>query len=297
MITEQQRAARLHGLGGSDAPVVAGVSPYKSAVELWQEKTGQVVPPDLSDVEVVAWGNLLEDTVAAEWSRRTGNKVRRVNETIIDRAEPFLLANIDRRVVGAPEVVEIKTVRGLTDDTPRADHLLQIQHYMNVGDFARGWLVYLIAGQRLVWFEVARDQAAIDQLVAAERIFWQHVRERTPPPARSAFDVRLLYPSDAGGSVIATSEVIDAATRLASLKAQIKALEAEADGAEKIVLGSMQDNATLLSPEGEILATWKQAKAGKFFDRARFEAEHADLAAAYLTEKPGSRRFLLKVAA
>jgi putative phage-type endonuclease len=295
MISEQQREARQHGIGGSDAPVIVGASPYKSAVELWQEKTGQVVPPDLSDVEVVAWGNLLEATVADEFSRRTGIKVRRVNETIIDRREPYLMANIDRRVVGAPEVVEIKTVRGLADDTPRADHLVQVQHYMHVGDFQRGWLVYLIAGQRLAWFEVKRDQGAIDELLAAERIFWQHVRERTAPAPKSAFDLRLLYPTEAGGSVIASDEVIDAATRLAGIKSQIKTLEAEADAAEKKVLEAMNDNATLLSPEGEILATWKQAKPSRSFDRARLEAEHPEIAATYYTEKAGSRRFLLKL--
>ena len=297
MITEQQREARQHGLGGSDAPVIVGVSPYKGAVELWQEKTGQIKPPDLSDVEPVIFGNLLEDTVAQEFTRRTGIKLRRANETLIDRCEPFLMANIDRRVVGAHEVVEIKTVRGLADDTPRADHLVQLQHYMHVGDFTRGWLVYLIAGQRLVWFEVPRDQAAIDQMLAAERTFWGHVRDRTPPQPKSAFDIRLLYPSEAGGSVIASDEVIDAAVRLAGIKASIKELEAQADAAEKTVLGSMGEAATLLSPDGEILATWKQAKPSRSFDRARFEAEHPDIAQTYFNEKPGSRRFLLRVAA
>lgn len=296
MITELQRNARIHGLGGSDAPVVLGISPFKTPVQLWQEKTGQAEPEDLSDVEVVAWGNLLEDTVAAEFSRRTGIKLRRANETIINRAEPFLLANIDRRVVGAPEVVEVKTVRALDGDQPRADHMVQLQHYQHVGDFARGWLVYLVAGQRLIWFEVPRDQTAIDQLLAAERQFWQHVRERTPPPIKSAFDLRLLFPADRGGSVIASEEVIEAANRLAAIKAQIKELEHQAENAEKTVLGAMGENSVLLADTGEILATWKAAKPSRTFDRARFEAEHPDLADSYMIEKAGSRRFLLKVA-
>jgi len=297
MITEQQREARMHGLGGSDAPAVLGISPFRTPVQLWQEKTGQAEPEVLDDVEAVAWGNLLEDAVAGEFSRRTGIKLRRVNETIVSRAEPFLLANIDRRVVGVPDVVEIKTVRGLDGDQPRADHLVQVQHYMHVGDFRHGWLVYLIAGQRLIWFEVQRDEAAIEQLLAAEREFWRHVRERTPPPPKSVFDLRLLYPADTGGSVIASDEVLDAVSRLANLKMQIKALEAQAENAEKLVLGSLGEASTLLADTGEILATWKQAKPSRTFDRARFEAEHPDMAANYFMERPGSRRFLLKVAA
>lgn len=296
MISEQQREARQHGIGGSDAPVVLGVSPYKSPVELWMEKTGQTQPADLSDNEAVLFGNLLEDTAADEFSRRTGIKLRRCNETIIDRREPFRMANIDRRVVGAPEVVEIKTVRGLDGDQPRVDHQVQLQHYMHVGQFQRGWLVYLIAGQRLVWFEVARNEEAIEQMLEAERAFWRHVRDRTPPPIRSAFDLRLLYPKDTGGSALASAEVVDAVFTLAQIKAKVKELEAESAAAEKIILGAMNDASTLLADTGEILATWKTAKASQVFDRARFEYENPDLAKAYMVERPGSRRFLLKAA-
>jgi putative phage-type endonuclease len=271
-----------------------GLSPYKSAVQLWLEKTGQAEPPDLSDSEPVIWGNVLEDAVAAEFSRRTNVKLRRCNEIIIDRREPFLMANIDRRVVGANEVVEIKTVRGLDGDEPRADHQVQLQHYMHVGDFQRGWLVYLVGGQRLVWHLVPRNDEAINQMLAAERIFWQHVRKVTAPPIRSAFDLRLLFPQDAGGSVIAGDDVIEAATKLAAIKDQIKALEAQADAEEKTVLGAMGEASTLLANTGEILATWKTAKPSRTFDRARFETEHPDIAPGYLVEKPGSRRFLLK---
>lgn len=118
MITEQQREARMHGIGGSDAPIILGVSPYKTPVELWQEKTGQTEPPNLDSVEVIQWGNLLEDVVADEFSRRTGLKLRRVNETLSDRRDPFLMAHLDRRVVGERALVEIKTTRGLDGMRP-----------------------------------------------------------------------------------------------------------------------------------------------------------------------------------
>ncbi len=154
MINESQREARQHGLGGSDAPVVLGVSPYKTAVELWQEKVGETQPANLDDVEVIEWGNRLEAVVAEAFSDRTGLKLRRRNQTLIDRREPFLLANIDREVVGRPAVVEIKTVRGLDGDDPRVDHLIQLHHYMHVGDYQEGHLVYLVAGQRLVLVDI-----------------------------------------------------------------------------------------------------------------------------------------------
>jgi putative phage-type endonuclease len=297
MITETQREARMHGIGGSDAPVIAGVSPYKTAVELWQEKTGLVQPPNLDDVEVIQWGNLLEDVVAGEFSRRTGLKLRRVNETLSDRRDPFLMAHLDRRVVGEPALVEIKTTRGLDGDAARADHIIQVQHYLHVADLARGFLVYLVAGQRMVYFEIPRDDDAIGELVEAERTFWRHVRDRTPPPARSAFDLRLLFRNDAGGTVIADDGVREAVDTLAAIKTSIKQLEKEAEEAERVVLGALGENSTLIADTGEVLATWKASKPSAVLDRAGLEADHPDLVKMYMTERPGSRRFLLKVSA
>ena len=118
MITEQQREARMHGIGGSDAGVILGVSPYKSAVELYLEKTGQAEPPDLSDNEAVEMGNWLEPVAADLFAKRLRLKLRRVNETLADRRHPFLMAHLDRRVVGERALVEIKTTRGLDGDQP-----------------------------------------------------------------------------------------------------------------------------------------------------------------------------------
>ena len=52
---------RKQGIGGSDAAVVCGISRYKSPVELWMEKTGQL--PSQETGEAAYWGNLLESLV------------------------------------------------------------------------------------------------------------------------------------------------------------------------------------------------------------------------------------------
>lgn len=40
---------RMSRIGGSDASCIVGMNPYRSNVELWQIKTGQVEPEDISD--------------------------------------------------------------------------------------------------------------------------------------------------------------------------------------------------------------------------------------------------------
>ncbi len=49
--------ARKNYIGGSDASAVVGMNPYKSNVDLWLEKTGQVIPEDISHKPYVQYGH------------------------------------------------------------------------------------------------------------------------------------------------------------------------------------------------------------------------------------------------
>lgn len=99
---------RKRGIGGSDAAAAVGLSPYKSQLELWLEKTGrdaELPKPDPDDsTEPVYWGTLLEPIVAAAYTKQTGNRVRKVNAVLQHPGIPFMLANLDREVVGVPGV-------------------------------------------------------------------------------------------------------------------------------------------------------------------------------------------------
>ena len=52
--------ARSGRIGGSDASAVVGMNPYKNNVELWMEKTGQIIPEDISDKPYVQYGTQAE---------------------------------------------------------------------------------------------------------------------------------------------------------------------------------------------------------------------------------------------
>ena len=52
--------ARKNTIGGSDASAVVGMNPYKTNVDLWLEKTGQVMPEDISDKPYVKFGTEAE---------------------------------------------------------------------------------------------------------------------------------------------------------------------------------------------------------------------------------------------
>src|SRR6202051_189437 len=79
-------AVRKGGIGSSDAGAAVGLNPYQSQLELWMIKTGRdgclpsIDPND--ETSPMYWGTLLEPIVAAHYTRRTGNKVRKINAVL-----------------------------------------------------------------------------------------------------------------------------------------------------------------------------------------------------------------------
>lgn len=57
---EEWKAERRKGIGASDAAAILGMSPYKTNVELWEEKVGLRIPEDISDKPAVEYGHAAE---------------------------------------------------------------------------------------------------------------------------------------------------------------------------------------------------------------------------------------------
>lgn len=55
--------ARGYGIGGSDASAILGMNPYKSNIELFEEKTGRRLPEDISDRSYVKYGTQAEPLI------------------------------------------------------------------------------------------------------------------------------------------------------------------------------------------------------------------------------------------
>ena len=70
--------ARKQGLGGSDVATIAGLSKWKSQVQVFLEKTQAIEQEDVQS-EAAYFGNVLEEVVAQEFAKRTGLKVQRRN--------------------------------------------------------------------------------------------------------------------------------------------------------------------------------------------------------------------------
>ncbi|EGO8425904.1 YqaJ viral recombinase family protein [Enterococcus faecalis] len=169
---------RLKGIGGSDVATILGLNQYKSAYQLWLEKTGQIELTE-TDSEPAYWGTILEEVVAKEFQERTGKKVRRRNQVFEHSLHPFLRANIDREVVRENAILECKTANQFLakewagDEVPLS-YLCQVQHYMNVLNKDYCYIAVLIGGQKFIWKRVERDQELIDVLTEQLVDFWEN---------------------------------------------------------------------------------------------------------------------------
>ena len=220
-LTAHQVAARQHGIGSSDAPTVAGVNPYKTALELFYEKTGEWEPLDLSDNEFVLWGTVLESAIADTWADRTGKRVQRSNRTLYAKAHRFMLAHIDRKVVGEHAALEVKCrtwrVAAHYGESGSADVLeidtIQCQHQMAVTGYERVYLAVFLGVGDMRDYVIERDDDLISNLTLLEVDFWKRVESNTPPELdcahRTAPDVLAkLYPGTDGTTIALPDEAV-----------------------------------------------------------------------------------------
>ena len=306
---EQWLAVRKGGIGSSDAASAVGLNPYKSQLELWMEKTGRgaglpkVDPKDQSSP--MYWGNLLESIVAAHYTMRSGHKVRRINAVLQHPTEPWMLANLDREVIGTPEVqiLECKTAgingaRLWKDGVPEYIQL-QVMHQLAVTGKQTADVAVLIGGQDLQIHRIVRDDAMIARLIELERQFWHYVETDTAPPAdgSDSADValRCLYPKDSGTTLDLSQDLVMSAafSDLLAVRETLNSQLLLEGQLKQRIQQRMGDASKAVFETGDV--TWKRSKDGTGLDVATLLKDQPELAQRYALVKPGSRRFLVNV--
>lgn len=205
-LTAEQLKGRKVGIGGSDASAVLGVSRWKNPLQVFLEKTSESLENiyEEQDNGPAYFGNILEDIVAQEFEKKTGKKVEKVVQQLSHPDYPFLIANIDRKVVGEDAVLECKTTSAWNEkyweeeDVP-IEYLIQTMHYMAVNNYKKGYLAVLVGGNKFIWKEIHRNEELIKKIVDREVHFWNEFVLKKVPPAidgseASAKIIKALYP-------------------------------------------------------------------------------------------------------
>jgi putative phage-type endonuclease len=284
---------RRKGLGGSDAAAAAGLSRYKTPMQLFFEKLGELPDDDLSDNDAVQWGIKLEAVVADEYAARTGAKIARVNRILRHPEHEFMLANIDRRIVGEKRGLECKTAGQWaadsenwgpsgTDQVP-IEYICQCQHYLAVTGWESWDLAVLIGGRDFRTYTIPRDESLIEHLVKIESQFWECVQTRTPPEAITVADAVLRNPKHKAGKVVeATSEIVQLFADLRRLKSDADEINTKMERVKAKICDFLGDG-EVLAINGQPLMTWKQQSTTRF-DQKAFAAAHPELASEFRSE-------------
>lgn len=271
-LSPEALAAHHAGLGSSDAADALGLG-WKSPHRLWLEKTGQVEREDLSDNEAVECGVLLEPVVATLFERRTGKTLHHVNKTQVHPEHPWMIANLDRRVVGESALAEIKTAgfwaarseewgEEQTDLVPMK-YNVQVQHQLAVTGYELGYLPVLVAGQKFRLYEIPRDEELIAMMIRLLGAFWQNVVDVNPPMPTNLAQAKERWPQSVGQEIEATPDILTALAEMQEAKAAIKHLERERDEAQGRIAIYMAEN-DVLTYAGDPLLTYKTSERAGF---------------------------------
>lgn len=301
MSREAWLEARRKSIGGSDAACILGLNEYKSAYALWCEKTGKIVPEDISDKEAVRLGNDLEQYVAERWAEATGKKFRRENNIIYNSAYPFAHANPDRIVIGEKAGLECKTtssweIAQKLREGKIPDHwYCQCVHYLMVTGFDRWYLGALVFGVGFFHFTIERNEAEIESLAASEKSFWAGVCSNTPPALDGTDStteaIKTIYAESVPGSRIdltAVGHLIEAYNALGKQLKELQTMQDEYANGIKDFMGTAEKGSY-----GNTSITWKTSTR-RTFDREKYEAVHGKIPNEYYKTSE-SRSFRVSV--
>ena len=293
-------ALRKTGIGGSDAGAVCGMDPYSSPMKVFRDKTGGSI--EELDSEAVRQGNDLEDYVAQRFTEAVGLKVRRSNFMYRNAEYPFMIADVDRLVIGEDAGLECKTASAYSADKWKdgnipLHYIMQCYHYMIVTGRRTWYLAAVILGRGFTYRKLVWEDEIVERLIAAESSFWNNyvVKGAIPEPDGSkACDeaIRQYFHTAKRSGEIKLAGFDGKLKRREEILKEIGKLQAEQKRIEQEVKLAMGDNEAARS--GCYRISWGNVDTTRL-DAKRIKIEKPDIYADY-AKVSHARRFEVKVA-
>jgi len=262
--------ARQKGIGASEAAAVVGRNPYKTAKQLWIEKTTgqkQWVGP------AAGIGSQLEGAILEIWEHETGHKAKHLGQTLYCKDDaPIMLASPDAigDSEGAPDLIEIKATSQWWREPP--EHVwIQVQQQLAVMEGKTAQVAALVRSTKFEVWDIQRDDAFIDELIRAEEEFWESVIWGQEPEAFTLTEKRLEGAELPKGMIPILEELRDVTeTR--------RTLEKIEQGLKGQLKEWMQANeASSVVTNGQVAATLTPVHS-QVLDTARLKEEMPDIA-------------------
>jgi len=214
-ITKNQIEQRKNKLGSSDMAAVLGLDPYRSAWDVWAEKTGRLETTE--PTAAMEAGNWLEAGVLNYAASALGKLI--LNQYRVCDGTP-LAAHIDALVQETGEPVEAKTTgiygpvvgawgESGTDQVP--DYvIIQATVHLICTNAETCYVPALIGGRGLEMYHVPRDKDLADIIIEKAVEFWhRHVEKDTPPSdARPSPQILKIIRREPGSTTTIDTELV-----------------------------------------------------------------------------------------
>lgn len=270
--------------------------------EVYAEKLGLKEMDDLSDVEAVQMGLVMQEPIMREYARRNGIEFKDADYALYHPRESFLASHFDYISADGRTLYEVKNLgvhqrkKYGDDGSNQVDigYRVQCLHEATVHQIESVVLVVCFGGQEIVGYPQTFGADMMDIHIKEMAEFWGRIQARSFDPDTMGDAAKLVYRQDNGTNLIATQDLEHDCMKLAAIKAQISALEKDEATLQKRVQGYMMESSQLVSVDGTVLATWKTSKSSKKFSQELFKNAMPDIFTKFVVEQPGSRRFLVK---
>ncbi len=180
--SEEWKNYRRTKITATDTGIIMGLNPYKTRLQLWEEKLGLREPQAVNDK--MREGSLLEDQ-----ARILVNKIMETDykpAVLLSMENPFMMASLDG-MNSKNEILEIKCGKGshelaLKKEIP-SYYMAQLQKQMYVANALSCYYFSYRNDEDNIGFDVYRNDALIDRIIKAETEFYRMMMDFTPPPA------------------------------------------------------------------------------------------------------------------
>jgi len=271
------------------------------AVEAILEKQGKKPLDDLSHIEAVQMGHVMQPVIGQLVTSKLGLEIKDADYSLSHGTEPWLRSHFDFITTDGNILIEAKNYNAATRNkfdadnnrVPLADYY-QCLHEATVHNVDKVILAVLFGGQEFQSFEFTFTPEEKTDFIKEMAKLWAHVTLNTVPEAGSIEATKLVFPTSTDQTILATAQIEAMVAHLKDVRTRIKDMEAVGETLELQIRNFMGDRGEIQSVDGSTLITWKSSKASKRFNSDLFKSAMPDIYDQFVMEMPGARRFLVK---
>lgn len=285
---EEWLAARRETIGGSDAPVILGLSRWKTPLGLYAEKRGLIPRDDPTEAQRIGHRienlilDLMDEEIGADGSLSVHGEhlvidAHATESGLTYSPDGFVRQDDDGPIVALAEAKNRgEWSSSEWDEGVPPDVFAQVQHGMEVCDLPAAYVGALLGGNRFRWAKVERDRAWYAAAKPTLMDFLRRVRDGDPPApvAGDKGTLGALYPTPQDGKTVALPpDFLDVAWRLDEIDAGIKFAEEEREALQNRVRAAIGEAERGVLVDGSWWTWTKQSRPKMVADRTQPPSE------------------------